>query len=506
MRWSGGSNVKTFAELQAGFGPIWELNRPGQTAPHAVIAFPSFALGETILAHYATRLAALEHRYLLAMFMMNRMPNCRFVYLSTEEPATEVLDYYFSLFPPEKREDLRRQFVAITLPDHTARSVADKLLDRPDVMDQLRTAIGDLPAFIEPWNVTDHEVEVARRLQAPINGTAPELWPLGFKSEGRRIFRLAGVPIPFGREDVKTIDDVVDAIADIRRARPNAPGVVVKHDNSAAGDGNIVIRFAKLADDSEAGIRRQVAAFPDWYLRDLALGGIVEELIAGSDFTSPSAQVDITPFGHVHVVATHEQMLGGNDGQVYQGCRFPADPGYAARLAEYAEATAGEIAPLGVLGRFAIDFACARDEHGAWQVYALEMNLRKGGTTHPYATLRNLVPGHYDAKAGAWFDHERAPRYYVSTDNMVDEKWHGLPASFVIDAIDSAGIAFDHARGWGVVLHMLSCLKVDGRFGLTAIGTSPEHAQQLFDAVRPTVDAAVARSGYRPPVTAAVER
>jgi hypothetical protein len=292
---------------------------------------------------------------------------------------------------------------------------------------------------------------------------------------------------------------VVEAIADIRRARPNAPGVVVKHDNSAAGDGNIVVRFAKLADQSEATLRKHVESFPEWYLNDLKHGGIVEELIVGTDFTSPSAQVDITPFGHVHVVATHEQMLGGDDGQVYQGCRFPADIGYAERLAEYGEATAQQIAPLGVLGRFAIDFACAKDASGAWRVYALEMNLRKGGTTHPYAALRNLVPGHYDPKAGTWFNHAREGRYYVSTDNMLDEKWHGLPAATVIDAVADADLAFNHDRGWGVVLHMLSCLKVDGRFGLTAIGTSAAHAQQVFDAVRPAVERRAESSPSRPP-------
>ncbi|MEJ0012919.1 MAG: hypothetical protein WDM94_09875 [Bauldia sp.] len=357
--------MKTFAELQAEFGPIWQLNTPGQTGEHAVIAIPSFALGESTLNHYASRLSALEHRYLVAMLMMNRMPNCRFVFLSTEEPAPEVLDYYFSLFAPDKREGVRQRFVAITLPDHAARAVADKLLERPDTMEQIRAAVGGVPAFIEPWNVTEHEVEVARRLQAPINGTSPDLWPLGFKSEGRRIFRSAGVPVPFGREDVKTVDDVVDAIADIRRARPNAPGVVIKHDNSASGDGNVVVRFAKLADASPAGIRRHAEALPEWYLKDLQGGGIVEELIAGTDFTSPSAQVDITPFGHIHAIATHEQVLGGADGQVYQGCRFPADNAYAPRLAEYATMIAEAIAPLGVLGRFAVDFACAKDESGA---------------------------------------------------------------------------------------------------------------------------------------------
>src|ERR1700690_3861528 len=114
--------MKTFAELQAGLGPIWQLNSSGQTGEHVVIALPSFALGESTLNHYAARLSALEHRYLVAMLMMNRMPGCRVVFLSTEEPGPEVLDYYFSLFPPDRRDALRGQFVAITLPDHTARS------------------------------------------------------------------------------------------------------------------------------------------------------------------------------------------------------------------------------------------------------------------------------------------------------------------------------------------------------------------------------------------------
>ena len=90
-------------------------------------------------------------------------------------------------------------------------------------------------------------------------------------------------------------------------------------------------------------------------------GGIVEELIAGTDFTSPSAQVDITPFGHVHVIATHEQVLGGADGQVYQGCRFPADTRpMRPRSPSTPTPSAKELAPLGVLGRFAVDFACAQ--------------------------------------------------------------------------------------------------------------------------------------------------
>ena len=43
-----------------------------------------------------------------------------------------------------------------------------------------------------------------------------------------------------------------------------------------------------------------------------------------------------------------------------------------------------------------------------------------------------------------------------------------------------AGLQFDSATGSGVVLHMLGCLAVDGRFGVTAIGHTADHADELY--------------------------
>ena len=51
------------------------------------------------------------------------------------------------------------------------------------------------------------------------------------------------------------------------------------------------------------------------------------------------------------------------------------------------------LAGLGVLGRFAVDFVVVRDEAGVWTPYAIELNLRKGGTTHPFLTLQFLTNG-----------------------------------------------------------------------------------------------------------------
>lgn len=481
-----------FAQLQDRLGSALALNTPDCPVPHVLVALPSFSVGESLLSHYADRIPALEHRYLLSLLLLPRIPSCEIVFVSSEAPAREVLDYYVSLAPASLREDMRNRIRLLEVPDRSPRSVAAKLLDRPDLMAELRSSIRGRPAFIEPWNVTRHEVQLARRLGLPINGTAPTLWRLGYKSAGRRILAEAGVPCPHGYEDVRCVDDVVAAAQRIRAGRPSCAGVVVKTDDSGAGDGNQVIRFSSATTSSE--VRTIVEALPDWYRTDLAAGGVVEELVTGESFSSPSVQVDIRPDGEPVVLATHEQVLGGPSGQVYTGCRFPADPGYAPRLGRYGRAVGEVLARRGAVGRFSVDFACARGTTGDWDVYALEINLRKGGTTHPYAALRNLAPGHYDVDTGHWVATDGLRRCYESTDNLVRPEWRGRSPTQVIATLAEAGLQFDPETKTGVVLHMLSCLAIDGRVGMTAIGTSPRHAADLYASTVRLLEQAVPRA------------
>jgi hypothetical protein len=478
-----------FDRLQAQLGYALELNRPDVGVDHVLVALPSFSLGESLLSHYVDRIPALEHRYLLALLLLNRIEHCDMVLVVSRAPEPEVLDYYFSLVREGGRESARAHLHVLEVPGASGRAIAAKLLDRPDLIEDLRGRIGGRPAFIEPWNVTDDEVAVAAQLGVPINGSSPRLWPLAFKSAGRRLFREAGVPLPVGCEDVRSVDGVLAAIAAVRAERPLVGGVVVKLDDSGAGDGNVVLDLRTPGE-----LRAELDALPDWYLQDLAKGGVVEERIAGTRFSSPSAQIDVLPDGRVVVLATHEQVLGGAGGQVYMGCRFPADPSYAPRLARFARMVGERLAARGVVGRASIDFAAACDATGAWDVHALEINLRKGGTTHPYAALRNLVPGRYDEEAGRWMARDGSERSYRSTDNLVDPSWRGLRPAVVIDQVASEGLQFDGESGTGVVLHMLSCLAIDGRLGLTAIGRTPEHAAELYEAAGATVGRAARRA------------
>ncbi len=256
------AGLESFEALQERLGPAWAANKAGSGTPHLVMLLPSFSVGESLLSHYANRIPALEHRYLVACLVLLRIHACEMVFVASQDPGAEILDYYLGFVPPHLRREARRRFRVCVVNDLTPRSVAAKLIDRPDLLRSLRSSVGGRPAFIEPgWNVGENEVAVATALGVPINGPAPELWPLGFKSAGRRVFAEAGVPAPIGVEDVRSVADAVAAVETIRRRRPHAAGAVLKHDESGGGDGNAIIHLYGVPDaPTEAGwwIRQQI--------------------------------------------------------------------------------------------------------------------------------------------------------------------------------------------------------------------------------------------------------
>jgi hypothetical protein len=124
-------------------------------------------------------------------------------------------------------------------PELRGRGIADRYPEVPDA--SLRSVIPEprpggetVAAPTEPWNVTIETSSPDAGM--PLNGTAPHLWPLGFKSSGRQIMRAAGVPSPLGHEDVQSVDGIV-AAALPSASSDRGSGVVIKTDNSGTGDG-----------------------------------------------------------------------------------------------------------------------------------------------------------------------------------------------------------------------------------------------------------------------------
>lgn len=458
----------------------WLADLPDSGIPHVLVGLPSFALDRTVYDHYGDRVPPLENRFLYSL-LRARERGTEVVYLSSLEVPEAILDGYLSLLDPGERSRVVAGSWLVNADDSSWRPLAEKLLDRGDIIDGLRSHVQDRLAILEPWNIGPAEEELSLALGIPANGTGTSHSHLASKSNGRRLLRAAGVDVPDGAEDITSPADVVTAIRRLVRLRPSAREVVVKLDDSVAGDGNVRVPFSTVTDMEDDHAAQAVSRLlPRWYIDILRRGGVVEELVEGEELRSPSAQAAIAPDGTVTVIGTHEQRLGGANGQVFEGATFPADPEYAVLLGRHAHEVGVQLERKGATGRFSVDFIATRRPPGAgWDIYGLEINLRKGGTTHTLGLTRQLRGGRYEAARGQYVDANGRPVCYAATDNLVHASWRGRPVVEVRERLRDAGLGYDRSTGTGVVVHMLDCLKVDGRLGYTALADHADGAAQL---------------------------
>jgi hypothetical protein len=488
------------AELQARFEALqrslvrqWELIERFTDEPYAIVVVPS--LTGVDLPLDSTKRQAYEERFLFLLFLL-RQPRAKLVYVTSQPIQPNVIDYYLGLLPGVVASHARRRLHLVSPHDGGPPPLSAKLLERPRLLDEIRSLAGDPDrAHVVPFNTTRLERDLALRLGIPMYGADPKFSPLGTKSGGRALFAEVGVPHPEGREGLRSLDDVVDAVLELVAARPGVESLVLKHDEGVSGYGNAVLDVRGLDGAGRASVQQRLSELrpedahtsAERFLERLAAGGIVEELIVGEELRSPSVQMRVTPLGEVEQLSTHDQLLGGVGGQTFLGSEFPASDEYARDIADEALKVGEALAARGVIGRFAVDFLTARRDAG-WEPYAIELNLRKGGTTHPYLTLQFLTDGDYDAERARFVTPTGEAKFFVSTDRLQSEAYRVLQPDDVFDLAVRRGLHFDHTTKTGVVFHMLTTLGRHGQIGLTAVGDSREQARSLFDGTRDAFD------------------
>lgn len=478
------------------------------TSDESVVVVPSSSL-DRVAPRYGAINQAMEERYLFLLLLL-RQPRLRMVYVTSGPVDPQIIEYYLALLPGVIPSHARARLTMVSVGDTTPRPLTEKLLERPRVLSDIAALIPN-PArcHLIPYTTTNLERDLALELGIPMFGADPRHLELGTKSGCRRLFAEAGVRHPFGAEDLGSVDDLVGALMDLRRHRPGASDAMVKLNEGVSGTGNAVVDLVDVPGGGDAAEREalrarvQSMAFEgrdvtiERYLAKLAeRGGIVEERITGTEVRSPSVQLRITPLGEVEVLSTHDQVLGGPTGQSYLGCVFPADPAYARTITVEAEAVGRRLAELGVLGRFAIDFVVVREGDG-WASYAIEVNLRKGGTTHPFLTLQFLTDGRYQPDIAMFTTPRGREKHLVATDHLEDGGLRGLRIEDLFDVVARTGLHFDPASQTGVVLHMISSVTEAGRIGLTAIADTRAAAQRHYEAAERTL-LAEARSAASP--------
>jgi hypothetical protein len=477
--------------LQAKLVPLWTSIEHLNTDAQTIVVVPSADVDVELAP---SELQAYEERYLFLLFLL-RQPRARMIYITGQAIHPDIIDYYLDLMPGVIQSHARKRLFFLSPMEATDRPLSRKILDRPRLITRIQDLIIDVDrAHLVPFMTTWSDRELAMRLGIPMYGADPKDAHFGTKSEGRRLFTRADINHPAGAENLHTISDVVSASMRLIDEKPDTDRVIIKHNEGVSGFGNAVLDLTDLPEGSDraTAIEQRIRDVRieshmgtiDHYLDTLTVeGGIVEEMVTGADLPSPSVQMRITPLGKVEVLSTHDQILGGDSGQVFLGSKFPANPEYAIQISRSARRVGEILAEEGVIGRFAIDFMMTPSPNGGWQEHAIELNLRKGGTTHPFLTLQFLTDGAYDESTGHFVAPSGQEKFYVASDHVRAEGLERLTPQDLLDIALMRDLHFDQARQVGSVFHMLSALPTHGYVGVTSVGNSPAEAQERYDAV-----------------------
>lgn len=477
-------------ELQERFAANFMSFKDDRNAPRTVVIVPSLTLDQEVLA----RISGVHHyeERQLCMLLLLRFPRTRVIYLSSTPIAESIIDYYLHLLPGIPAQHARRRLTLISCDDASPAPLSEKLLARPRVLRRIREAIPDLStAHMTCFTVTPLERALGLALDVPVYGCDPALYHLGTKSGSRKLFRDAGMDLPVGREDLCDADDVAKALTDLIGERPDLRRAVVKLNDGFSGEGNAIFdcRGAPQGKQLAAWVKDRLpylkfeAGGMTWelYSQKLgAMGGIVEEFIEGEDKRSPSAQLRIDPTGAIEPVSTHDQLLGGDAKQIFLGCRFPADEAYRLEIQKKGLDVAKALADLGALGRFSVDFISVPNPDGSWRHFAIEINLRKGGTTHPFLMLQSLTDGTYCTETGQFLTPGGEPRFYYASDNLESELYRGLLPFDLIDIAAMNRLHFHGTNQEGVAFHLMGALSEFGKLGIVCIGSSYDRAESYY--------------------------
>jgi PGM1 C-terminal domain len=479
--------IAAFEGLKPRLASLWNALSARAEDPFTSVVVPSMTLDAGELARLEA--ASFYEERLLFLLIRLRNPQAHMVYVTSQPIHPLILEYYFELLEGVPASHARSRLTLLCAHDASPRPLTEKILERPRLIQRIRYGIRDSSrAYLTIVNATPLERRLAVLLGIPMNGVDPALQHLGTKSGSRKVFREAGVPMPPGFEDIRSPENAVEALAELKEQNPKLRRAVIKMNEGFSGGANAIFRYPHAR--GREAIRQALdsvsfsepAQTPESYFARLGeTGGIIEELVEGGKVASPSAQLRIDPYGEVELLSTHDQILGGPAGQTYLGCRFPADDADRTQIAGAARRIGETLAGKGVVSRFGIDFLCRRREgSGQTDLFAIEINLRIGGTTHPFLALRFLTGGRLDPETGLFHSRSGHPKFYRSTDNLKSSAYRGLCPEDLIDITTVNRLNYNHGTETGVLFHMIGALSQYGKLGLTAIGNSHVEADAIY--------------------------
>ncbi len=498
-----------FHQLQAQLKDRWQSIDAFDRRPRQILVVPSLSLDQAELMkiqgvhHY-------EERLLFSLIRL-RNPETRLIYVTSQPLHPSIVDYYLELLPGIPSSHARDRLDLFSTYDSSLRPLSEKILARPRLLRRIKDKIKLGEAYMTCYNSTEMEKKLALALDLPLLAVDPDLLYWGTKDGSRQIFAECGLPFPDGSQLTHDAAELAEVTAALWEREPTLERIVIKLNEGFSGEGNALLFLHDMADVAPGKASHSVrvaavkAALPrlhfqcdseTWtsFERKIGeLGAIAEAFIEGENKYSPSVQGRVTPKGEVEILSTHDQVLGGPDGQIFLGCTFPADAAYRMALQAMGRKVGENLAAKGALERYSVDFVAVHTPENTsspWQLSAIEINLRKGGTTHPFMALKLLTNGTYSLEDGKFYTKSGQAKYYRASDNLQKQAYRGLLPNDLMDIIMGERLHFSSIEGVGAVFHLMGCLSEYGKLGLTCIGNTPQEAEAIYEKVVAAIDRA----------------
>ena len=389
-----------------------------QEEPHTSVVVPSLTLDQAELRKLPG-VSFYEERLLFLLIRL-RNPRGRMVYITSQPIHPMILEYYFQFLagvpgqPCARAPDapLRaRRLAALADREDPGAAAPDRAHPRRHPR---RATAPTSPSSTRPRSSASWPCCSASRSTAWI----PKLTHLGTKSGSRKVFREAGDRPARGRGGpAHGARGGERAAWTCARSAPRSARAVVKLNDSFSGEGNALFRYpdgVRRSDVPGCLARHRVLGAhrdADPLLREVRAHGRRRRGVHRSAREALAERAGAREPRRRGDADLHARPDPGRaDRPGVPRLQLPRPRGIPAGRSRRRRARSARVlASYGVVSRFGIDFLVWRQgPHEPWQVTALEINLRMGGTTHPYLALQFLTGGQLDPATGLFILHHRA--------------------------------------------------------------------------------------------------
>ena len=301
--------IAEFERLKPRLAEVWDVLTMREEEPHTSVVVPSLTLDQSELRKLPG--ASFYEERLLFLLIRLRNPRARMVYVTSQPVHPIILEYYLQFLAGIPASHARSRLTLLCADDASPRSLTEKILERPRLIERIRAGIVDPSrAYLTVFNSTPLERKLAVLLGDPARTASTRTSPTSAPSRGAaRSSARPGSTCPWASRTCTRPHEVEEALVELRARRPGLRRAVIKLNDSFSGEGNAALPLPRVG--QPAGAARGAAARG-------VLGGLARRRRPTSTSSrgwaassrsssrprrrlSPSAQMRISPSGEVIV-------------------------------------------------------------------------------------------------------------------------------------------------------------------------------------------------------------